>query len=83
MRLIDADPDFWPEAEPGEAVYLHRLAVRRAAAAYCAARAATARSGPDGDCGAFAARWARSMLRTVSSGVPPLFRRMSTEPPIA
>ncbi|MCG8588692.1 MAG: GNAT family N-acetyltransferase [Proteobacteria bacterium] len=32
MRITDADPDFWPEAQPGEAVYLHRLAVRRAAA---------------------------------------------------
>jgi len=32
MRLTDADPSFWPEAEEGEAVYLHRLAVRRAAA---------------------------------------------------
>ena len=32
MRLTDSDPDFWPEADPGEAVYLHRLAVRRSAA---------------------------------------------------
>ena len=31
MRLTDSDPDFWPEARPGEALYLHRLAVRRAA----------------------------------------------------
>jgi GNAT superfamily N-acetyltransferase len=23
------DPEFWPDAEPGQAVYLHRLAVRR------------------------------------------------------
>ncbi len=30
MRLTDSDPDFWPEALPLEAVYLHRLAVRRA-----------------------------------------------------
>ena len=32
MRLTDSDPAFWPEAVPGEALYLHRLAVRRAAA---------------------------------------------------
>jgi len=32
MRLTPSDPLFWPEAEPGEALYLHRLAVRRAAA---------------------------------------------------
>jgi GNAT superfamily N-acetyltransferase len=32
MRLTTSDPAFWPEAAPGEAIYLHRLAVRRAAA---------------------------------------------------
>ncbi len=32
MRLTDSDPDFWPEDRPGDAVYLHRLAVRREAA---------------------------------------------------
>ena len=32
MRLTTSDPAFWPEAAPGEAVYLHRLAVRRAVA---------------------------------------------------
>ena len=32
MRLSDMDPDFWPEAAAGEAVYLHRLAVRKSAA---------------------------------------------------
>jgi GNAT superfamily N-acetyltransferase len=32
MRLTTSDPAFWPEAAPGEALYLHRLAVRRAAA---------------------------------------------------
>jgi hypothetical protein len=32
MRLTISDPVFWPEAIPGEALYLHRLAVRRAAA---------------------------------------------------
>ena len=32
MRLVDSDPDFWPEAGAREAIYLHRLAVRRAAA---------------------------------------------------
>jgi GNAT superfamily N-acetyltransferase len=32
MRLTISDPAFWPEATPGEALYLHRLAVRRAAA---------------------------------------------------
>jgi GNAT superfamily N-acetyltransferase len=32
MRLTPADPRFWPDALPGEALYLHRLAVRRAAA---------------------------------------------------
>jgi GNAT superfamily N-acetyltransferase len=32
MRLTTSDPAFWPEALPGEALYLHRLAVRRAAA---------------------------------------------------
>jgi ribosomal protein S18 acetylase RimI-like enzyme len=31
MRLTTSDPAFWPEAQPNEAVYLHRLAVRRAA----------------------------------------------------
>jgi GNAT superfamily N-acetyltransferase len=31
MRLTPSDPVFWPEAAPGEALYLHRLAVRRAA----------------------------------------------------
>ena len=30
MRLTPSDPVFWPEAARGEAVYLHRLAVRRA-----------------------------------------------------
>jgi len=36
MRLTDSDPDFWPEAVEGEgegeAIYLHRLAVRRESA---------------------------------------------------
>ncbi len=32
MRLTRSDPAFWPEALPGEALYLHRLAVRRAGA---------------------------------------------------
>ncbi len=32
MRLTDSDPLFWPDAWPGEAVYLHGLAVRRAVA---------------------------------------------------
>jgi len=32
MRLGDSDPLFWPEASADRAVYLHRLAVRRAAA---------------------------------------------------
>jgi GNAT superfamily N-acetyltransferase len=31
MRLTTSDPAFWPEAAPGEALYLHRLAVRREA----------------------------------------------------
>ena len=30
MRLTPSDPRFWPDALPGEAIYLHRLAVRRA-----------------------------------------------------
>jgi len=30
MRLTPSDPRFWPDALPGEALYLHRLAVRRA-----------------------------------------------------
>jgi GNAT superfamily N-acetyltransferase len=32
VRLTASDPVFWPEAAPGEALYLHRLAVRRAVA---------------------------------------------------
>lgn len=32
MRLTPSDPVFWPEAAQGEALYLHRLAVRRAVA---------------------------------------------------
>lgn len=32
MRIADVDPDFWPNANPGEAIYIHRLAVRRVAA---------------------------------------------------
>ena len=32
MRLTTSDPAFWPEAAAGEALYLHRLAVRRSAA---------------------------------------------------
>jgi GNAT superfamily N-acetyltransferase len=32
MRLTTSDPVFWPEAAQGEALYLHRLAVRRSAA---------------------------------------------------
>lgn len=32
LRLTTSDPAFWPEVLPGEALYLHRLAVRRAAA---------------------------------------------------
>jgi len=32
MRLTHSDPAFWPEAAPGEALHLHRLAVRRGAA---------------------------------------------------
>jgi GNAT superfamily N-acetyltransferase len=32
MRLTTSDPAFWPDATPGEALYLHRLAVRRAVA---------------------------------------------------
>jgi GNAT superfamily N-acetyltransferase len=31
MRLAATDPRFWPDAAPGEALYLHRLAVRRSA----------------------------------------------------
>ena len=30
MRLTLDDPQFWPEARAGDAVYVHRLAVRRA-----------------------------------------------------
>ena len=30
MRLTDNDPSFWPDAPHGEAIYVHRLAVRRA-----------------------------------------------------
>jgi GNAT superfamily N-acetyltransferase len=30
LRLTLEDPLFWPEAGPGEAAYVHRLAVRRA-----------------------------------------------------
>lgn len=46
--LTRHDPDFWPEDSPGEAAYLHKLAVRRAFAggrvtsaifAFCAATA--------------------------------------------
>jgi len=32
VRLTPSDPLFWPEAGPDEALYLHRLAVRRSAA---------------------------------------------------
>ena len=32
MQLTPSDPVFWPEAAQGEALYLHRLAVRRAVA---------------------------------------------------
>lgn len=32
IRLCDSDPLFWPGFPPGEALYLHRLAVRRTAA---------------------------------------------------
>jgi GNAT superfamily N-acetyltransferase len=32
MRLTPSDPVFWPEASPGDALYLHRLAVRRSVA---------------------------------------------------
>jgi GNAT superfamily N-acetyltransferase len=32
FRLTLDDPEFWPEALPGEAAYVHRLAVRRASA---------------------------------------------------
>jgi GNAT superfamily N-acetyltransferase len=31
MRLQRSDPVFWPDDPPGEALYLHKLAVRRAA----------------------------------------------------
>lgn len=50
MRLAPSDPRFWPDAATGEALYLHRLAVRRAVAggavssallAWAAERAAT------------------------------------------
>ncbi|MDB5436244.1 MAG: putative acetyltransferase [Phenylobacterium sp.] len=30
MILLPEDPHFWPDRPPGEAVYLHKLAVRRA-----------------------------------------------------
>lgn len=30
MILLPDDPHFWPDRPPGEAVYLHKLAVRRA-----------------------------------------------------
>lgn len=32
MRITDSDPDFWPDTNPREAIYLHRLAVRRSVA---------------------------------------------------
>jgi len=32
VRLTDSDPFFWPDAAAGEAIYLHRLAVRRSGA---------------------------------------------------
>lgn len=32
MRLQRSDPIYWPDAEEGEALYLHKLAVRRKAA---------------------------------------------------
>jgi hypothetical protein len=47
--LSRSDPEFWPQEAPGEAAYLHRLAVRRAFAggrltpaivAWCAATTA-------------------------------------------
>ena len=28
MILLSTDPDFWPDAAPGEALYLHKLGVR-------------------------------------------------------
>lgn len=31
-RVQDADPVYWPDAPPGEALYLHKLAARRSAA---------------------------------------------------
>ena len=31
MRLQEKDPIYWPDDPPGEALYLHKLAVRRAA----------------------------------------------------
>lgn len=36
--LLREDPDYWPEAPPGEAFYLHKLAVRRAVAGSGVAR---------------------------------------------
>lgn len=30
VRVADEDPLFWPDATPSEALYIHRLAVRRA-----------------------------------------------------
>lgn len=39
VRLTHHDPLFWPEAVPGEALYVHRLAVRRAFAGGAATRA--------------------------------------------
>jgi GNAT superfamily N-acetyltransferase len=32
IRFQLEDPDFWPDVPPGEAAYVHRLAVRRSAA---------------------------------------------------
>ena len=31
MRLHESDPVYWPDDPPGEALYLHKLAVRRSA----------------------------------------------------
>lgn len=39
VRVQPEDPEFWPEMQHGEAIYLHRLAVRRSVAGRGAAEA--------------------------------------------
>lgn len=72
-RLTREDPHFWPDAAAGEAIYLHRLAVRRESAGGAVSHAILAWACDD------ARALGRSYLRLDCDAARPRLRRLYEE----